>query len=533
MSTDGYVNNDKKISYISKIPFNIASNIKNLAKTFKMKKINLLFLILIMASLTIQAQKMFKDFSGQDIGNPKLKGGFQFNEETQKFTISGAGYNLWFDRDEFYFVSQKVEGDFIISASLKFLGEGVDPHRKIGLMIRNSNKENAVYMDGAVHGDGLTSLQYREKEGAETLEKPAEKKEIPGFVQLERKGNEFIFRISKNGQPMIEIGKVKLEMEETVLAGMFIGSHNVDVIEKAEFWNVRIEKPAAEGVDGYQSPSPSRLEIIDVETGGRKVIYETDTHIEAPNWSRDGKYLIYNSGGKLYEFDLKKRIPREINTGNVVSNNNDHGISFDSKMLAISSSTDYNGGRHSMIYTVPIKGGEPKLITQKGPSYWHGWSPDGKWLSYCAERGDNNYDVYKIPSSGGEEIRLTTTEGLDDGPEYSPDGKYIYFNSTRTGMMQIWRMLPDGSNQEQITFDNYQNWFAHPSPDGKQLIIISYPPEVPATSHPHNQRVMLRLLPANGGEIKVLTFLYGGQGTINVPSWSPDSKQVAFVSYTY
>lgn len=475
---------------------------------------------------------MFKNFNGQDIGNPKIKGGFQFDEKLQKFTVEGAGYNVWFARDEFYFVSQEVKGDFILSANLKFLGEGVDPHRKMGVMIRNSSAEDAVYMDGAIHGDGLTSLQFREQKGAETKEVASEKKEIPAFVQVERKGNRFIFRISKNGNPLETVGETKLDMGETVLAGLFIGSHNVDVLEKAEFWNVRIEKPAAEGVDGYQNPSPSRLEILDVESGWREVIYETETHIEAPNWSRDGKYLIYNSGGKLYNFDLKKKIPVLLNTGNVVANNNDHGISFDGKMLAISSGTKVGDRNVSIIYTVPVKGGNPKQITPKGPSYWHGWSPDGKWLTYCAER-NGVYDVYKIPSDGGEEIRLTTVEGLDDGPEYSPDGKYIYFNSTRTGSMQIWRMKPDGSDQKQITNDQYQNWFAHPSPDGKKMIIISYPPEVPATSHPHNQRVMLRILPVDGGEIKTAAFLYGGQGTINVPSWSPDSKKIAFVSYTY
>lgn len=497
-----------------------------------MIKLNLVLFILIL-SVASNAQQMFQKYSGQDIGNPKLKGSFKFDDKTQKFTLSGAGYNLWFERDEFYFVSQEMTADFIISANLKFIGEGVEQHRKIGLMIRNSNAENAVYMDGAVHGDGLTSLQYREKEGAETREKAAEKKEIPDFVQLERKGNEFIFRTSKDGKPLSEVGRVTLEMEAKVLTGMFIGSHNVDVIEKAEFWNVRIEVPAAEGVNGYEKQSPSRLEIMDMETGLRTVIYETNTHIEAPNWSNDGKYLIYNSAGKLYKFDLKKKKPELLNTGEVVSCNNDHGISFDGKMLAISSGTPVDGRNVSIIYTVPIKGGTPKRITEKGSSYWHGWSPDGKWLSYCAERGDNNYDVYKIPSDGGTEIRLTTAEGLDDGPEYSPDGKYIYFNSTRTGMMEIWRMKPDGSAQEQITNDNFQNWFAHPSPDGKQIIMISYLDEVPAASHPHNQRVMLRTMPYNGGEIKVVTFLYGGQGTINVPSWSPDSRKVAFVSYTY
>lgn len=496
-----------------------------------MKTLHLFLVFHLIFSISMQAQQMFSHFKGQDIGNPKLKGSFQFDENTQKFTLSGAGYNLWFNRDEFQFVSQKIKGDFILSANLRFLGEGVDAHRKIGLMIRNSDQENAVYMDGAIHGDGLTSLQYREKPVSETLEKASERK-YPEFVQLERNGNEFIFRISKKHQPLLEVARVKLNMQETVLAGMFIGSHNDDVLEKAEFWNVRIEKPAAEGINGYQSPSPSRLEILDVETGIRQVIYETDTHIEAPNWSRNEKYLLYNSGGKIYKFNLKDGKISKLNTGDVIANNNDHGISFDGKTLAISSATEIEGGKKSAIYTVPIKGGNPKQITPKGPSYWHGWSPDGKWLTYCAER-NGNYDVYKIPSKGGEEIRLTTAEGLDDGPEFSPNGKYIYFNSTRTGQMQIWRMKPDGSQQEQVTKDGFQNWFAHPSPDGKQLIMIAYPLTVPANSHPLNQRVMLRIMPVQGKDIKTLAFLYGGQGTLNVPSWSPDSKKVAFVSYTY
>jgi Tol biopolymer transport system component len=496
-----------------------------------MKKFAFITGFIFLTISSMQAQQMFQKYSGSDIGNPKLKGNFQFDKKNQQFILEGAGYNIWFERDEFYFVAQEVEGDFILSANLEFLGEGVDLHRKIGLMIRNSKAENAVYMDGAVHGDGLTSLQYREKTGGETKEIASEMK-APEFIQVERKGNEYIFRLSKDGEPLMEVGRIKLDMSSSVFAGMFISSHNETVVEKARFWNVRLEKPANKDVDGYQTPSPSRMEILNIESGNREVIFETETHIEAPNWSRNGKFLVYNSGGKLYKFDLKKRKPEEINTGFATANNNDHGISFDGKTMAISHHTEENGKRHSIIYTVPLKGGTPKRVTEKGPSYWHGWSPDDQWHVYCAER-NGNYDVYKIPAEGGEEIRLTTAGGLDDGPEYSPDGKFIYFNSVRSGSMEIWRMKPDGSDQEQVTDDEFQNWFAHPSPDGKWLIMISYLPEVPASSHPHNQRVMLRLMPANGGEIKTVAFLYGGQGTINVPSWSPDSKKVAFMSYTY
>jgi Tol biopolymer transport system component len=94
-------------------------------------------------------------------------------------------------------------------------------------------------------------------------------------------------------------------------------------------------------------------------------------------------------------------------------------------------------------------------------------------------------------------------------------------------------MAPDGSGQEQVTNDAFNNWFAHPSPDGKKIIFVSYSGDVPPGSHPRNHRVMIRMKPVDGGDIKSLAFLYGGQGTLNVPSWSPDSKKIAFVSYTY
>jgi TolB protein len=215
-----------------------------------------------------------------------------------------------------------------------------------------------------------------------------------------------------------------------------------------------------------------------------------------------------------------------IDTGFATRCNNDHGISPDGKELVISDQSQ--GDRKSLIYILPAAGGSPRKVTPLGPSYWHGWSPDGKTLVYCAERG-GEYDVYSIPAAGGEEKRLTSEKGLDDGPEYSPDGKYIYFNSDRSGRMQIWRMDADGANPTQITDDEYNNWFAHPSPDGRWLVFLSYEKEV--SGHPANKDVQLRLMPIGGGPIRVLAKLFGGQGTINVPSWSPDSRQVAFISY--
>ena len=178
---------------------------------------------------------------------------------------------------------------------------------------------------------------------------------------------------------------------------------------------------------------------------------------------------------------------------------------------------------------VPATGGEPRLVTPTGPSYWHGWSPDGQTLIYCARR-NGNFDIYRIPTAGGTEERLTTAEGLDDGCEFTADGAKIYFNSERTGVMQIWRMNPDGSGQEQVTTDpNFGDWFPHPSPNGKWLVFLSFDKAV--KGHPASQNVLLRLIPLAGGKPKTIATLFGGQGTINVPSWSPDSTQIAFVSY--
>jgi TolB protein len=270
----------------------------------------------------------------------------------------------------------------------------------------------------------------------------------------------------------------------------------------------------------------STLETIDIGSKARTVIYSAPEHFEAPNWTRDGAFFLFNQDGRIYRLPVAGGKPEVIDTGFAVRCNNDHGISPDSKLIAISDQSQ--GDHNSIVYTVPFGGGAPQRITQNSPSYWHGWSPDGSTLAFVGER-NGDFDIYSIPAAGGTETRLTTAKGLDDGPEYSPDGKYIYFNSVRTGIMQIWRMRPDGSEQEQITHDDFNDWFPHISPDGKWMVILSY--EKSVTGHPPNKDVTLRLMSREDGKISVLAKLFGGQGTINVPSWSPDSKRLAFVSY--
>jgi Tol biopolymer transport system component len=218
----------------------------------------------------------------------------------------------------------------------------------------------------------------------------------------------------------------------------------------------------------------------------------------------------------------------QIPTAFADRNNNDHVLSFDGKMLGISHHSKDDKGV-SIVYTVPVEGGTPKKITATGPSYLHGWSPDGKYLVYTASR-NGDYDIYRIPAKGGKEVRLTDAKGLDDGSEYSPDGKFIYFNSVRSGTMQLYRMKPDGSSVEQLTNDEYNNWFPHLSPDGKHIVFLSFMKDVPPGDHPFYKPVYIRMMSVSERKPKVLAYLYGGQGTINVPSWSPDSRKIAFVS---
>lgn len=281
----------------------------------------------------------------------------------------------------------------------------------------------------------------------------------------------------------------------------------------------------------------STLETYDVKTDERSIIFKLNKHLEAPNWTKDGKYIIYNSEGLIWQYDLAKGEHRKIDTGDIMACNNDHVLSADGSEIAISSmapGTDISvSGYNSYIYILPLSGGKPRKVTELSPSFLHGWSPDGKILAYCAMRHENNGDIYTIPVEGGEETRLTFTEGLSDGPEYSADGKHIWFNSVKSGLMQIWRMDNDGSNEKQITNDERNNWFPHISPDNKKVVYISYKKgDVDPGDHPANKNVEINIMNYDGSENKVVIQLFGGQGTLNVNSWSPDSRKFAFVSYS-
>ena len=285
----------------------------------------------------------------------------------------------------------------------------------------------------------------------------------------------------------------------------------------------------------HPQPEHSYLEIYDLETRTHRVVKEFPYVIEAPNWTPDGKWLVVNIDGKLFKLSPDgKGDLIQIPTGDITQCNNDHVVTADGKWIGLSSNDPANRQYNSYVYVVPFEGGQPRRITPEGPSYLHGISPDGKTAAYCAFRGpEQEQDVWAMPVKGGKEVRLTDAPGLDDGPEYSPDGKHIWFNSVRTGRMQVWRMRANGKEQTQMTFDEDMNsWFPHISPDNQKVVYIAYHDyEVAPDSHIADLNVQLRLIPATGGKPETLVEFFGGQGSINVNSWSPDSKQFAYVSY--
>jgi TolB protein len=459
-----------------------------------------------------------------DVGVLLHPGNVQYDSDKQTYSVTASGENVWFDKDNFHFVWIKVSGDGYLQADISFVGKGVNPHRKALLMARPSLDADSPYADIALHGNGMTALQFRDEKGGLTHEVQAALWS-PKHLRIVKHGDYFTMWLAgDDSEFQFAGGSPRIQLGDSLYVGLGMCSHEKDLVETAVFSNVKLSGlPAADWKDATLY---SALEEIAVASMDRNVVYQTRGRIEAPNWTRDDASLIFNRNGRIERMPANGGPTQILDTGFATQCNNDHGISPNGKELVIS---DQSKGNHkSRVYILPVGGGEPRRVTKKSPSYWHGWSPDGETLAFVGQR-HGNFDIYTISKRGGKEKRLTTAKGLDDGPEYSPDGKYIYFNSVRTGHMQLWRMLADGSEQTQITNGEYNDWFPHISPDGTQMVFLSFPKEV--EGHPENKDVMLRLMSLKDGKITVLARLFGGQGTINVPSWSPDGTKVAFVSY--
>ncbi|WP_218921470.1 TolB family protein [Haliscomenobacter hydrossis] len=342
-----------------------------------MKNIISPLILLCMAQITF-AQGIFE--AQNDIGPVKHAGKTTYDAATQSYQLSGAGANIWFKKDEFHYAWKKLKGDFILQARGVLQGKGLDPHRKFGWMVRTSLDTSAAMVCATVHGDGLTAIQYRKTDGS-NIEEVRSPVVMPDVVQLERKAGRWFLSVARFGDPFWTVEVPDIYLPEEMYVGLFVCSHNADVVETVRFDNVRVVLPPKPNFVPYREYLGSHLETVEVQTGKREILYSENASLQAPNWTLDNKALIYNKSGLIYRFDLANKTPQVINTDFVKNNNNDHVISFDGKMLGLSSSSgDPKFG--SMIYTVPIEGGVPKQITPIGPSYLHGWSPDGKWLTF-------------------------------------------------------------------------------------------------------------------------------------------------------
>ena len=460
--------------------------------------------------------------SHADVGTVLHPGSVEYDAGKKTYTISGSGENMWSVADAFQFAWKKMSGDVSLTADISFLTKTGNEHKKAVLMLRQSLDGDSVYADVALHASGLTSLQFRDEKGAVTREVQSNLS-APKRLRIVKYGDYVYMALGSEGAVQPAGGWFRIPLQGSFYVGLGVCSHDKDVVEQAVFSNVDLTQPVASSAEPVLY---STLETVDIDSADRRAAYLARGRFEAPNWTRDGGAFLFNREGHIERLAVGSDKPVTVDTGFANRCNNDHGISPDATQLAISDNSQ--GDHNSIVYVVPIGGGTPRRITQKSPSYWHGWSPDGKTLAFVGQRNDE-FDIYTIPAAGGEETRVTSAKGLDDGPEYSPDGKYIYFNSERTGHMQIWRMKADGNEQEQVFSDDLNNWFPHISPDGQWMVFVTYGAEV--KGHPVNKDVMLRLMSLADKKITVLAKLFGGQGTINVPSWSPDSKQVAFVSY--
>jgi len=517
-----------------------------------MRLILLAAIVLCSTSMARAADALLGLFTDQsDIGPPSTPGPgtAAFDPEKKSYTVTGGGDNMWAATDAFHFVWKRMSGDVTLAATVEFAAStGADPHRKAVLMLRQSLDPASPYADACLHGNGLTAIQWRDAKGDVTYETQAQAN-APKRVRIEKRGNYLSMSFGTSDSDLQPVGGAcKVELPGEYYIGLGVGAHSAARLEKAVFSDVVLTPIAAtapatgRGAGGARTNLISTLETIQLSSKDRRAVCVITqpglTRAEAPNWSADN-FLYFNNGGKMWKVkaDLPASTPPTVampapvalNLGILTNINNDHAISFDGKWLGISDQSQ--GNRQSAVWVVPIEGAgtvAPRRLTEATPSYFHGWSPDGKLLAFCGQR-NNNFDIYTVPFEGGAEKRLTDSAGKDDGCEYSPDGQYIYFNSDRSGSMQIWRMKADGSAQEQLTKDDVNNWFPHISPNGQQMVFLTY--EKGVVDHPENKDVQLRVMNLRTGAVTLLAKLFGGQGTMNVPSWSPNSQYIAFMSY--
>ena len=473
-------------------------------------------------------------FEGQsDIGSVSPAGTASYDPSADNYTLTAAGANAWYRVDALHFLWKKMAGDVSLTADIVFpaalYAHDPNPHRKAMLMLRQTLDEGGVYADAALHGVGLTALQYRLEKGANTQDIEVAIT-APATIRIVKRGDEITLYAAGEGETLHQLGaSIKLHLDGPFYVGLGLTSHDPATTDKVVFSHVKMETPPPLSDKLVAFSSIQTLEINDQFR--RSVVALTKQGVvEAPDWNQDGKTLLFNSNGRFYTVPVTDPpavvAPTAFDTGDASGCWGEHGYSPDGKRFAISCWTPGHHGPD--IYIVPAGGGTARQVTNRPVSFFRGWSPDSKTIVFTSVR-DGHTDLYTIPMAGGAETQLTKNEGLNDGAEYSPDGKYIYFNSDRSGLMQIWRMKPDGSEPEQITSDDRNNWYPHISPDGMTIAFLTYDKDV--KGHAPNKDVALRLFTPDNGAIRTLVTLFGGQGSLDSNTWAPDGKHLAFVAY--
>jgi hypothetical protein len=459
-----------------------------------------------------------------DIGAVLHPGSAQYDAARHTYTVVGSGENMWGGADEFHFVWKKAGGDVSLAADIAFTGTAGDPHRKGVLMIRQSLDPDSAYVDAARHADGLISIQARDQKGGITHEVQSYVK-APKRLRIEKHGNAFFLFAGQGENVDMAGGGMQLALEEPFYVGLGVCAHEKDSTEKIAFSNVEMTSDIRSAA---QRPVPySTIEVVRLAAAtDRRAAFVATERLESPTWSRDGQTIFFNRNHRIERVPSAGGRAEALDAGTAIRSVGGKGVSPDGTLLAFSDDSRQRG--HPAIFVAPVAGGAPRRVTANTPAVFHGWSPDGQTIVFSAERV-GQADIYTIPAAGGAEKRLTNGQGHNENPEYSSDGASIYFNSDRRGSVQIWRMRADGSDPEQLTSGDFNNWFPHPSPDGQLLLFISYDKNV--KGQPQNADATLRLLNLADRSIRVLAKLIGGAGSLDAPCWSPDSRQVAFVSY--
>lgn len=464
-------------------------------------------------------------FDGRsDIGQVVHPGVAQYDPEKKIYTVTAAGENMWSIQDSFYFLWKKVTGNVEITADISFLQAGGRAHRKAALILKQDLSADGVYADAALHGSGMTALQYRRAKGATTQDVELNI-DLPQRVRIVKRGDDITMFLSMHGEELHQAGAaIKLHFEEPFYVGIGVCSHNKDVTETAVFSNVEVKKPSP--VAEKKLVLFSTLQTIQTEDNFRRSMMVKTGHgrIGSANWTKDGQTLYFNQDGRIWKMAVLGAVPEIVNVGPQLWCDDNHGLSPDNRLLAASCAPTKE--QPASIYIVPLAGGDVRRLTREGEAEFHGWSPDGATIAITGTRNGHR-DVYVMPANGGAATRLTSA-GTNDGPDFGPDGS-IYFNSDRSGMMQIWRMKSDGSQAERLTGDDAEDWFPHVASNGKQMVYLSYAKGT--KDHPANRDVTLRVMDVTSRQSRVLVDLLGGDGTLNAPSWSPDNHQLAFTGY--